>query len=161
MALPHSRRIFDMGREAARRDRDRGAWVLTFGPFTFNYGTVPAHPIRWSVQASEDWPQDSSIRHPEHRQMQARANARARGALDDARVEEALRRRAGAVPPAQSASVLLDCAGLRAVTDILLELATQGHEGDFRFLARSSGVPAEQVDALWRGTVARLGRARS
>jgi hypothetical protein len=38
----------------------------------------------------------------------------------------------------------------------LLDLARAGHEADFRWLAASAGVKAEELDALWTGTVARV-----
>jgi hypothetical protein len=37
----------------------------------------------------------------------------------------------------------------------LLDLARAGHEADFRWLAASAGVKAEEMDRLWNGTVAR------
>ena len=38
----------------------------------------------------------------------------------------------------------------------LLDLARAGHEADFRWLAASAGLKAEELDALWTGTVARV-----
>ena len=38
----------------------------------------------------------------------------------------------------------------------LLDLARAGDEADFRWFAASAGVKAEELDALWTGTVARV-----
>ncbi len=40
--------------------------------------------------------------------------------------------------------------------DTLLDLARAGDESTFKDLARSVGIPAEDLDALWSGTVARI-----
>jgi hypothetical protein len=40
--------------------------------------------------------------------------------------------------------------------DTLFDLARAGDESTFKDLARSVGVPAEDVDALWSGTVAQI-----
>lgn len=42
------------------------------------------------------------------------------------------------------------------VIDTLLEYARLGNREDFEWLARSTGVPAEDVGALWEGTRQRL-----
>lgn len=36
------------------------------------------------------------------------------------------------------------------LTELLLDLAAAGREDDFRWLARSQGVPGEMVERLWR-----------
>jgi hypothetical protein len=38
----------------------------------------------------------------------------------------------------------------------LLDLARAGQEANFRWFAASAGVKAEELDALWTGTVARV-----
>jgi hypothetical protein len=38
----------------------------------------------------------------------------------------------------------------------LLDLARAGQEANFRWFAASAGVKAEELDALWAGTVARV-----
>jgi hypothetical protein len=50
----------------------------------------------------------------------------------------------------------LDASGAAVV---FLDLAGAGRKEDFCWLARSHGVPDERLDALWRGALARLGRA--
>ena len=42
------------------------------------------------------------------------------------------------------------------IVTTLLELARAGQDADFRWLAASAGVKAEELDALWTGTVARV-----
>jgi hypothetical protein len=43
---------------------------------------------------------------------------------------------------------------------MLTDLARAGREDEFRWLARSQGARAEELDALWTGTVARARRRR-
>jgi hypothetical protein len=40
---------------------------------------------------------------------------------------------------------------------LYLELAREGREDEFRWFARSQGVPEERVDGLWRAILVRLG----
>ena len=51
--------------------------------------------------------------------------------------------------------VELDADAVERLTD----LAREGREEDFRWLARSQGVPESDLDSLWRGTLARVRRS--
>ncbi len=54
------------------------------------------------------------------------------------------------------ADAWLDAPGALA---LYLELARQGREDDFRWFARSQGVPEDRLEPLWSGLRARLGLA--
>lgn len=46
------------------------------------------------------------------------------------------------------------------LVETLVDLAKQGDEGQFRELAAMRGVPVADLDAMWEGTVARMGKER-
>ena len=56
---------------------------------------------------------------------------------------------------AASHAATLECLPADTVTT-LLDFARAGQEANFRWLAASAGVKAEELDALWTGTVARV-----
>ncbi len=165
MTLPRNRRIFDMGRTLARVTRESiFRWVrnpevwdqpapLTPGPGTVFYGqSLEPYLVRRSrIMDPEEFPPNPTLLG----YLMARM-----GIVDR---EEILRRVSAALDrmsQVQRENVVFqpDHVVLGPdVTEILVDLAKRGQEEDFRFLARSHGVPASELDELWRGTMLRLG----
>lgn len=62
------------------------------------------------------------------------------------------------LPDPSYQSTLVEHAVEATHVDVLIELAKQGEEATFKDLARTLGVAADRVDALWTGTTRRLGK---
>lgn len=66
--------------------------------------------------------------------------------------------RARVEPPQSAYEAQLEQGRAQEYWDVLIDLARAGDEQGFRDLARSLGVKEEDLDAMWTGTLARVGK---